>query len=242
MARRFGRREPRVEGVAALGVHLAFGSRNAAGVFGSRTFCAVAAEPRSPWREVRWRTSPEAKESRTGSGFNAAQLRAEAVAARFVARRCRASVQRDAMRRAAKIEEPAAQLSAWSVGQTQMFGKKKNRPADAEQVTNELRCSFCNKTQRQVQKLVAGPNVNICDECVDICLEILARPHKTKTPSIVRDEEKGPDAPPETAVPCSLCGSETLLSHGLVLLGRGVLCLGCVQAVESALSNAPTAS
>src|SRR5512136_2651228 len=37
-----------------------------------------------------------------------------------------------------------------------------------------LRCSFCNKSQREVRKLIAGPNVYICDECVDICLDIIA--------------------------------------------------------------------
>ncbi|MEW5765463.1 MAG: ATP-dependent Clp protease ATP-binding subunit ClpX [Acidobacteriota bacterium] len=39
---------------------------------------------------------------------------------------------------------------------------------------NELRCSFCNKPQRDVKKLIAGPNVYICNECVDTCNEILA--------------------------------------------------------------------
>ena len=38
-----------------------------------------------------------------------------------------------------------------------------------------LHCSFCGKTEKQVQKLIAGPSgVYICDECVDICDEILA--------------------------------------------------------------------
>ena len=40
----------------------------------------------------------------------------------------------------------------------------------------ELGCSFCNKTQDQVRKLIAGPkgkNVYICDECIDICSEII---------------------------------------------------------------------
>jgi ATP-dependent Clp protease ATP-binding subunit ClpX len=36
-----------------------------------------------------------------------------------------------------------------------------------------LRCSFCNKNQRDVKKLIAGPTVYICDECVDICLDII---------------------------------------------------------------------
>ena len=37
----------------------------------------------------------------------------------------------------------------------------------------QLRCSFCNKTQDQVRKLIAGPGVYICDECIEICSEIV---------------------------------------------------------------------
>jgi len=36
-----------------------------------------------------------------------------------------------------------------------------------------IRCSFCQKSQDQVRKIIAGPNVYICDECVDLCWEIL---------------------------------------------------------------------
>jgi ATP-dependent Clp protease ATP-binding subunit ClpX len=43
-----------------------------------------------------------------------------------------------------------------------------------ENPSDLLRCSFCNKSQREVRKLIAGPNVYICDECVDICLDIIA--------------------------------------------------------------------
>ena len=35
------------------------------------------------------------------------------------------------------------------------------------------RCAFCGKSQDQVKKLVAGPGVNICDECVTLCMEII---------------------------------------------------------------------
>ena len=38
----------------------------------------------------------------------------------------------------------------------------------------DLRCSFCNKSQRDVKKLIAGPSVYVCDECVEICNEIIA--------------------------------------------------------------------
>lgn len=37
----------------------------------------------------------------------------------------------------------------------------------------QLRCSFCGKTQDQVRRLVAGPGVYICDECIDLCQEII---------------------------------------------------------------------
>jgi ATP-dependent Clp protease ATP-binding subunit ClpX len=43
-----------------------------------------------------------------------------------------------------------------------------------ESSSEVLRCSFCNKSQREVRKLIAGPSVYICDECVDICLDIIA--------------------------------------------------------------------
>src|SRR5688500_10301552 len=37
-----------------------------------------------------------------------------------------------------------------------------------------LRCSFCNKDQNDVRKLIAGPTVFICDECVEVCNDIIA--------------------------------------------------------------------
>ena len=46
--------------------------------------------------------------------------------------------------------------------------------AKKESSDEALRCSFCNKSQREVKKLIAGPTVFICDECVDICLDIIA--------------------------------------------------------------------
>ncbi|MER3123738.1 ClpX C4-type zinc finger protein, partial [Bacillus altitudinis] len=37
----------------------------------------------------------------------------------------------------------------------------------------QLKCSFCGKNQEQVRRLIAGPNVYICDECVELCDEII---------------------------------------------------------------------
>ena len=38
---------------------------------------------------------------------------------------------------------------------------------------NNLTCSFCGKNQEDVKKLIAGPSVYICDECVDLCIDII---------------------------------------------------------------------
>ena len=43
----------------------------------------------------------------------------------------------------------------------------------------KLRCSFCGKTQDQVRKLIAGPNVYICDECIDLCSDIIDEEYDT---------------------------------------------------------------
>ncbi|MGH2852074.1 MAG: ATP-dependent Clp protease ATP-binding subunit ClpX, partial [Solirubrobacteraceae bacterium] len=44
------------------------------------------------------------------------------------------------------------------------------RPTESNE---QLLCSFCGKSQRQVKKLIAGPGVYICDECIDLCNEII---------------------------------------------------------------------
>src|SRR5947208_15286878 len=45
--------------------------------------------------------------------------------------------------------------------------------ARASDTNDQLLCSFCGKSQRQVKKLIAGPGVYICDECIDLCNEII---------------------------------------------------------------------
>jgi ATP-dependent Clp protease ATP-binding subunit ClpX len=54
---------------------------------------------------------------------------------------------------------------------------------------NTLYCSFCGKSQHEVRKLIAGPNVFICNECVELCMDIIREEDKT---SIVRGEGSVP--------------------------------------------------
>ena len=54
---------------------------------------------------------------------------------------------------------------------------------------NTLYCSFCGKSQHEVRKLIAGPNVFICNECVELCMDIIREEDKT---SLVRTDETVP--------------------------------------------------
>src|SRR5436309_12885046 len=44
-----------------------------------------------------------------------------------------------------------------------------------------LRCSFCGKSQNEVKKLIAGPTVYICNECIDICNEIISHDQQAES-------------------------------------------------------------
>ena len=64
---------------------------------------------------------------------------------------------------------------------------------DNENKKEDLFCSFCGKSQNEVRKLIAGPTVYICDECVDLCTDIIKEENKT---SLVKSS-KGVPSPSE---------------------------------------------
>lgn len=49
-------------------------------------------------------------------------------------------------------------------------------------------CSFCGKTQAQVRKIIVGPNAYICDECVEMCVDII---NESCPPSQIFEKESG---------------------------------------------------
>lgn len=69
-------------------------------------------------------------------------------------------------------------------------GGEHTKPTD-----NRLKCSFCGKSQDQVKKLIAGPGVYVCDECVDLCNEILDEEllDKQPTKSLVLQKFQDPE-------------------------------------------------
>jgi len=70
-----------------------------------------------------------------------------------------------------------------------------------------LKCSFCGKSQDQVRKLIAGPGVYICDECIDLCNEILDEElldNQTNTNNSPQVKKKLPTDNPKKSVPLEL--------------------------------------
>ena len=67
-----------------------------------------------------------------------------------------------------------------------------------------MRCSFCGKSQDKVRKLIAGPKVHICEECVDLCIDILK-------------EELG-----KKPQDCLLCGVTKEMQEMTRIPGRGI--------------------
>ena len=55
---------------------------------------------------------------------------------------------------------------------------------------NSLFCSFCGKSQKEVKKLIAGPTVFVCDECVELCMDIIKEDSKTNQIKIKQDIPK----------------------------------------------------
>ena len=83
-------------------------------------------------------------------------------------------------------ELPRYGFLAWTAA------KERDRPRSARGVTesgmskvggsdskNTLYCSFCGKSQHEVRKLIAGPTVFICDECVELCMDIIREENKS---------------------------------------------------------------
>src|SRR5689334_7727880 len=129
-----------------------------------------------------------------------------------------------------------------------MWWRKRTDPAEPNGVVRVLRCSFCNKDQNDVKKLIAGPkSVFICSECVEVCNRIIADGHRFTTRAsghFVRDDqpegllldaEIAEDAIPwPETIQCALCQASIELDEGVLVPGRGTLCTSCVEAVAAA--------
>ena len=72
-----------------------------------------------------------------------------------------------------------------------LLGGRVSESGTETKETTLLKCSFCGKNQKQVRKLIAGPGVYICDECIDLCVEIIEeeKPSAEQEAQIAADPE-----------------------------------------------------
>jgi hypothetical protein len=131
---------------------------------------------------------------------------------------------------------PRCSTDVWEVG---VFGIGRRRKPTAAEPTPA--CAFCKSSQEQVLKLIAGPTVFICDNCVRVCVDILA--------SDARSEQRAGEQPSDgvpivggaprwpSNVFCRVCQVPVVADEALAVEGRGVLCQACVSAVQAALAE-----
>jgi hypothetical protein len=104
-----------------------------------------------------------------------------------------------------------------------------------------LQCSFCEKSQHDVRKIIAGPSVYICDECVEACVEIIADDKRSTggtpvaVPSAATPLQAG--AIGGLVVRCSLCKMPLPIEDALPIPSRGALCPGCVGEIQAAAAE-----
>jgi hypothetical protein len=93
-------------------------------------------------------------------------------------------------------------------------------------------CSFCNSSQKQVRYLVAGPTVYICDNCVRICVDIIAGGGRAE------HAKAGPGGLPgprwSSELRCTLCGMPVTRQEAVVVENLALLCQNCTSAVQAA--------
>jgi hypothetical protein len=120
-----------------------------------------------------------------------------------------------------------------------MFGRTKQKTSEQHDEPG-LRCSFCNKTQNDVRKLIAGPTVNICDECVQTCVDIMADDAEAEGQRTASDGAAAHETSENSHLlgsACALCGLPLVLEEALPIDERGFLCPGCADAVEAAIAK-----
>ena len=60
--------------------------------------------------------------------------------------------------------------------------------SDKNKGLTELRCSFCNRSQKETRKMIAGPSVYICNECIALCTELIREEDRREIKTTRSDE------------------------------------------------------
>src|SRR5437016_11405525 len=107
-------------------------------------------------------------------------------------------------------------------GSSTVIDRNRKAPSNSTpEHQNELACSFCGKGRDKVRKLIAGPQVWICDECVALCDDILEKEYEAPS---VDDKPGSRPAMFNPAAVCALCRLPTPIGELLAIPERGFIC------------------
>ena len=124
-----------------------------------------------------------------------------------------------------------------------MWPFTKHRPTSGDALSGGLRCSFCGQHQNNVQRLIAGPAVFICDKCIGLCNDIIAEELDERTEARGKEQRaavhrfrvlspmhsRGVSAP---AI-CRFCGLPSPIQDVIAEPDRGFLCLVCLDIIRA---------
>jgi ClpX C4-type zinc finger len=98
-----------------------------------------------------------------------------------------------------------------------------------DEENKQVSCSFCGKNQTEVRKLVAGPSVHICDECVDLCKNIIAQ----ETEGGIEAAVKSAKGKAKENRLCGICMEERETDELIFLPHAAYLCAGCLEDIQT---------
>jgi ClpX C4-type zinc finger len=98
-----------------------------------------------------------------------------------------------------------------------------------------LSCSFCGKQQKQVEKLVAGPDIYICDGCAGLVRTVLAAPGQTASTPIATIQQVSDEARDGTW--CGFCGKSRDRVEAMAVAGHARICTECLDLCEEIIRD-----
>jgi len=108
------------------------------------------------------------------------------------------------------------------------FRRPRGKPGERPKVGA---CSFCGKSQDEVRKLIAGPTVYICDECIDLCNDIIAEEVEQEA------QLEGPASPVaslNTPTWCGVCRLPKSAEEVVAVSEMGFFCRRCIDMIRAA--------
>lgn len=104
-----------------------------------------------------------------------------------------------------------------------LFKKIDKQPAE-----ENIRCSFCTKHHSDVKKMIGGPDIFICDECINLCNELINEDWE------IVEEPLEPERPPliSNGLSCALCRFPVAEGKFKIIHDRGPLCLACLEVIK----------